>query len=299
MALKALLIIVVISILMEDGSSIRKTAEERKEDEEVQKAVNATLAAEEEEKQKEEKKKRKKTVEDPVQIREDEASPDQVCPEVPLCPDPVKCPEEKTCPEVKSCPPCEICPEIRPCQPCRKCPDPVECGPCHECPPIECGPCPPIHCQPCPVVNHTSGHQDCPSPPLCPEAPGLSLPAAMAVGAVTGILVTGTAAIVGFILRYVPPFVSGFLFLATIIILWYLCSQYPETARELGGRAATLLREAATALSHRVMEALRHHHEQVGVFILNLISSKFEFHVFFFFFKLCTKIFYVRIFNFN
>ncbi len=87
----------------------------------------------------------------------------------------------------------------------------------------------------------------------------------MAVGAVTGILVTGLAANVGLILRYVPPVASGFLFLATIIIVWYLCSQYPETARELGSRAANLLREAAVTLGHRVMEALRHHQEQVSV----------------------------------
>ncbi len=93
----------------------------------------------------------------------------------------------------------------------------------------------------------------------------MSTPVAMAVGAVTGILVTGTAAIVGLILRYVPPFVSGFLFLATIIILWYLCSQYPETARELGGRAWTALQEATVALGHQVMEALQRHQEQVGV----------------------------------
>ncbi len=100
---------------------------------------------------------------------------------------------------------------------------------------------------------------------------------AMAVGAVAGLLVTGVAAIIGIIIRYFSPIECGFLFLATIIIVWYFSSQYPETARELGGRAATLLREAATALSHRVMEALRHHHEQVGL----SNPLKFEFHILF------------------
>ncbi len=101
---------------------------------------------------------------------------------------------------------------------------------------------------------------------ICPEAgvASLSVPAALVVGAVTGVLITGLAAAVGLILRYVSPIVSGFLFLATVIIVWYLCSQYPETARELGGRAATLLREAAAALSHRIVDVIRHHNEQVG-----------------------------------
>jgi hypothetical protein len=85
----------------------------------------------------------------------------------------------------------------------------------------------------------------------------------MLVGACASLLVTGVATIVGLVLRYVPPTISGFLILATIIIIWYLCSHYPETARELGGRAATLLREAAAALSHRIMAAIRHH-DQVG-----------------------------------
>jgi hypothetical protein len=60
--------------------------------------------------------------------------------------------------------------------------------------------------------------------------------------------------------------------------MWYLCSQYPETARELGGRATTLLREAVVALGHRVMEAIRHHQEQVG-FSNKPSLSKNEFHV--------------------
>ncbi len=87
---------------------------------------------------------------------------------------------------------------------------------------------------------------------------------AMAVGAVAGLLVTGVATALGLLLRYVPPTVSGFLILAIIVVIWYLCSQYPEAAREIGGRVVETLREAASTLSHRVVEALRHHNNQVG-----------------------------------
>jgi hypothetical protein len=93
----------------------------------------------------------------------------------------------------------------------------------------------------------------------------MSVPLALVVGAIAGGLATGLVTLIGLVLRYVPPFVSGFLFLATIVIIWYLCSQYPETARELGGRAATLVREAAVALGHRVMAAIQRHQGQVGV----------------------------------
>ncbi len=92
----------------------------------------------------------------------------------------------------------------------------------------------------------------------------MSVPVAMAIGACASLLVTGVVTALGLLLRYVPPTVSGFLILATIIIIWYLCSHYPETARELGGRAVAVLREAAMALSHRVVEALQRHNEQVG-----------------------------------
>ncbi len=114
----------------------------------------------------------------------------------------------------------------------------------------------------------------------------MSASLALLVGVLVGLLCSAVAAAIGLILRYVPPIASGFLFLATVIIVWYLCSQYPETAREIGGRAATLLREAAVALSHRIMAAIRHH-DQVGfsfLFFLRL-SSMFQ--------KVCTKIFYV------
>jgi hypothetical protein len=120
----------------------------------------------------------------------------------------------------------------------------------------------------------------------------MSASLALAVGVLVGLLCSAVAVAIGLILRYVPPIASGFVFLATIVIVWYLCSHYPEAARELSDRAATLLREAATALSHRVMEALRHHHEQVGLptnlsFLLRLSSM-------FYLKKVCTKIFYVE-----
>jgi hypothetical protein len=245
---------------MEDGSSIKKTPEEEKEDRELAEKVNATLAEEEEEKKRlEEKKKR----------TEDEACP----------------PVNNTCPIVEPCPTDKECLSCEDCRPCE------DCKPCKE-----CGQCPEVKpCKPCAVANNTSPNEDCPVPPMCAESPGLTLPAAMAVGAVTGILVTGFAATLGLVLRYVPPIASGFLFLATIIIVWYLCSQYPETARELGGRAATLLREAAVALGHRVMAAVQRHQEQVSVptksKLFFRMSSMFHFEV-------CTKIFYVEKINF-
>jgi hypothetical protein len=273
---KVLLIFILVAILMEDGSSIRKTKEEIQEEEEVAKAVNATLAAEEEKKRKEEEdeaKKKKKKGESKVKVKEDDQpkkekkDEDEALPCLNL-----------TCPVIKPCQPCEE----EDCPPCERCPEGQGCPPCKK-----CGACPP--CGPCPVDNSTILEVDCPAPPACPRHPGLTLPAAMAVGAVTGILVTGIAATVGLILRYVPPIISGFLVLATVVILWYLCSQYPETARELGGRAANLLREAAVALGHRVMAAIQRHQEQVGVPMLkpNLLrmSSMFQ--------KVCTEIFYV------
>ncbi len=101
----------------------------------------------------------------------------------------------------------------------------------------------------------------------------MSVPEAMAVGAVAGLLVTGLATTIGLLLRYVSPIVSGFIFVATIFIIWYLSSHYPEAARDLGGRAATLLREVAVALGHRVMAAIQRHQVQVGFSLLSLISS--------------------------
>jgi hypothetical protein len=256
-------VIVIFALLLEDSSSVRKKSEEeKKEDEEVARAVNASLAEEAEKKRKEEDDEKKKqldlekkknrtltTESEKDEKKEDVAvkgkDQDEACP-----------PLNSTCPEERTCPPCEDCPEGQDCPPCKK-----------------CGTCPP--CGPCPSLNRTNLDVDCPAPPVCPGDPGLSLPAAIAVGAVTGVLVTGLAAAIGLILRYVDPIASGFLFMATIVIIWYLCSHYPETARELGGRAANLLREAAVAVSHRVMEAIRRHQEQVGFPVFSMPSFFF------------------------
>ncbi len=230
----------------------KKTEKEEKEEKELAERVNATLAAEEAEKKKEEedeaKKKKKEekteTKKEDGDERTEVKGKDEACP-----PTNSSCSIAGPCPEVRDCPEEKVCPEQKPC---KECPKPVE----QDCPP--CQPCRP--CGPCPTVNHTS-----PSvPDACPEMASMSVPVALVVGAVASLLVTGVAAAIGLLLRYVSPLVSGFLFLATIIIVWYLCSKYPETARELGGRAAALVRDAAVALSHRVMEALRHHHEQVS-----------------------------------
>jgi hypothetical protein len=96
----------------------------------------------------------------------------------------------------------------------------------------------------------------------------MTIPVAMAVGAAASFLVIGVATAVGLVIRYVPPMFSGLLFISIVVLTWYLSSHYPETARELGGRAATILREAASTLSHRVVEVLRRHSEQVGFLIL-------------------------------
>jgi hypothetical protein len=253
MAFKAICIILVIVVLLEDGSSIRKTDEEKREEKELAELVNATLAEEEKKKAEEEKKKEEKD-EDPKKkkkedrkksgeqedgdkrdIVEKKVGQDEACP-----------PINYTCPIVKPCPPA------------------VECKPCPDVEP--CGPCPPIFCQPCgpdPVVNHTEAT---PSACQCPgETLGMTVPVALIVGACAGGLLSGVATILGLVIRYFSPIESGFMFLATIIIVWYLCSHYPDTVRELGGRAATLLREAAVSLSHRVMAAIQRHQEQVSV----------------------------------
>jgi|688.fasta_scaffold640041_1 hypothetical protein len=266
MAFKALLIVIVISILMEDGSTIQKSEEEKREEKELAELVNKTLAEEkkkeDEEKRREDKKKRKiedktKTEEEDQGKRMDVEDKDEACP-----------PTNSSCPIVELCQPCEDCPGCPGERPCQECPPCEECGPCPEIRP--CKPCRP--CGPCPVVNSTMS--DPPTTSACPEASGMSPAVAMAVGAIASLLVTGVATAIGLLLRYASPMLSGFIFLATIIIVWYLSSQYPETARELGSRTANLLREAAVALGHRVMAAVQRHQDQVSVPIC-LISSCF------------------------
>jgi hypothetical protein len=270
-------IIVVFALLLEDGSSVRKrTEEDEKEDREIAEKVNATLAEEkkkeDEEKRREIEKKKKQQDQEKKgagQVKETgstekEKGQDEACPTLNQT-----CPEQKTCPEVKKCPVCEICPEVEP---------PVECDPCPEV--KQCQPCQP--CRSCPVINNTEVVQDQPPTISCPEVAEvtMSVPMAMLVGACASLLVTGVATAIGLLLRYVQPTISGLLMIAILILVWYLSSQYPETARELGGRAANLLREAAVALGHRMMAAIQRHQEQVG-FPVNpclflRMSSKFQ-----------------------
>ncbi len=273
---------------MDDSSSIRKTEEEEKEDEEVAKAVNATLAAEEERKKKEDEDEKKKRDKGNIKRGEDGKKPGEqedgdegqkgqgeACSPVNCT-----CPIVEPCPKVQDCPvPVVNCSEVLECRPCPECPKPKECIPCNGCPPCqECGPCPTVKpCKPCPTVNNTSS-RDTSSTTGCPEAPGMSLPVAVAVGAMAGMLLTGVATTIGILLRYTSAIESGFVFLATIIVVWYLCSHHPEAAREIGGRVVEILREATTTLSHRVVEALRHHNNQVGYPSPSLPLS-FEFHI--------------------
>jgi hypothetical protein len=274
MVIKSLLIFLVIAILMEDSASIKKSEEEKKEEEEVAKAVNATLAEEEKKKKEEEdekkRKEEKKKLEDPVVSEgsgggfrgRDEALPslNATCP---------------VCPEVQDCPPPREC---GPCAPCGPCPEERDCPeekPCHENPCLPCrpcGPCPPV--KPCPSLNQTSRTAF----DGCPEASGLSVPVAMVVGALISLGTMGLAAVVGLILRYVPPLISGILFLTVIFVVWFLSSQYPDVARDMGGRVATILREATVALGHRIMAAIQRHRDQVNssnLILFQVLSFKF------------------------
>jgi uncharacterized membrane protein YphA (DoxX/SURF4 family) len=278
--------VLVIAILMEDSTSIKKTPEEEKEEREMAEKVNATLAEEEEmERQEEEERKKRQDQEKKQEENQDQEKQgkarnetgsatsstgkikgqDEACPTV-----------NSTCPEQESCQPC---PEVRLCLPCKECPAPVDCPkvdscqPCAPCPPIDCGPCPEVGpCRPCrPCVPNNTIVQP-PSDSGCPEpVQAMTVPVAMAVGAGAALLVTGVATVIGLVIRYVPPIVSGFIFVSTIIIVWYLSSQYPETARDLGRRAWTTLQEATVALGHRIVEAIRHHNDQVGYPIFLLI----------------------------
>jgi hypothetical protein len=239
-----LCVILVFALLLEDGSSVRKkTEEEEREDREIAEKVNSTLA---EEKEKEEEEKRRENEKEKKKLDQEENKKRGR--------DKKEVLEDKN----EACLPTNTsCPIQKPCEDCPDCPS-VRCDPCPKektCPPV----------LPCPTEVNSTVDQ----PPICrdPEipVPAMTIPVAMAVGAVASLLVTGVAAAIGLLLRYVSPIVSGFLFLATIVILWYLCSQYPETARELGGRAAALVRDAAVTLSHRVMEAIQRQADQVGL----------------------------------
>jgi hypothetical protein len=264
MVIKTALIFMVILILMEDSVSIKKSPEAEKEDQEIAAAVNRTLAEEarerEEEKKREAKKPKKKDEEEKKKMEKGEKSKDREIEEkegeAEASPYNCSCPEVRQCPEPVECPKPEVCPEVK-----------------------RCGPCLPVEpCLPCPVVNST---MDQPPTVTCPEASagGMSIPAAMAVGAAAALLVTGVATTIGLLLRYTSPIESGFIFLAALIFMWYLSSHHPEVARELGGRAVAVLREATAALSHRIMEAIRHREDQVGFSSSNFLRLSPMFHL--------------------
>jgi uncharacterized membrane protein YphA (DoxX/SURF4 family) len=244
---KVLLIFILVAILMEDGSSIRKTKEEIQEEEEVAKAVNRTLAEEEEKRKREEEDGKKRQDHQEKEKKLDQEKGKKEKKEDKL---------EKQERQDEACLPVNVtCPIVDPCQPCKV---------CEECPEVvECGPCPTIRCEPCkPCVPGNTTTVDPPSG--CPDPASMSVPVALAVGAMASLLVTGMAAAIGLLLRYVSPFVSGFLFISLVAITWYLSSHYPETARDLGGRVVATLREATVALGHRVVEAIQRHNDQVG-----------------------------------
>jgi hypothetical protein len=258
MVFKTLLIVIVFAVLLEDSASIRKTEEEKKEDREIAERVNKTLAEEKKKEDEERKRGEQKKKEGEVKIQkarepeEERKDKGEALPCFNLtCPTIEPCPEEKECPTQK-----EVCPEVEPCS----------CLPCEECPKAkECGPCPKVKpCPPCGPESRDNSTSQPPSEVICPEPASMTVPEAMAVGAVASLLVTGVAKAIGLLLRYVPPVTSGFVFLATIVIVWYFSSQHPETARELGGRAVAILREASVALGHRLMAAIQRHHDQVN-----------------------------------
>jgi uncharacterized RDD family membrane protein YckC len=88
----------------------------------------------------------------------------------------------------------------------------------------------------------------------------LATPEAVLVGAAAAVLVLAVAAAVAIIVRYFSTITSGLLIVSTIVLVWYLSSMYPETARRLGARILGALRRAATSIVDRV---LRRHHSEV------------------------------------
>jgi hypothetical protein len=122
----------------------------------------------------------------------------------------------------------------------------VHCKPCLPCPTVK----PPVDCDP-----GLSGN----------AAPAMSVPVAVVVGAVGSLLAMALVGVAGLILRYAPVFVSGSLFVGTIIIVWYLCSKYPAVARDLGTRVIELAREATHSLADRVLGALRSQREVIQI----------------------------------
>jgi hypothetical protein len=113
-------------------------------------------------------------------------------------------------------------------------------------------------CVPCPDLHEACG-------PTTPS-PGdsdtftLATPEAILVGAAAAVLVLVVAAAVAIIVRYLPNITSGLLIVATIVLVWYLSSMYPEAARRLGARILGAVRSAATSIVDRL---LRRNHPEV------------------------------------
>jgi hypothetical protein len=128
---------------------------------------------------------------------------------------------------------------------------PVECIPCS---PLPCDPvpCRPVHCSQPPGIE---GHGMAASP--------MTVPVALAVGAAASVLVMGVVAFLGFVIRYMPIYVSGIVFVGSIALTFYLSSRYPASARELGQRVLGAVREAATSVVDRATSALTRHLPQV------------------------------------
>jgi hypothetical protein len=117
-------------------------------------------------------------------------------------------------------------------------------------------------CLPCPILHDGCG----PSAHGDPDPITLATPEAILVGAAAAVLVLVVAAAVAILVRYLPTITSGLLIVATIVLVWYLSSMYPEAARRLGARLLGALRRAATSIVDRV---LRRHHPEVKCSCIN------------------------------
>jgi hypothetical protein len=131
---------------------------------------------------------------------------------------------------------CPVCPD---------CPSPRECTPSQESPP-----CNPSSGGPIPGVD-AGGHSDV-----------VEIPMAFLMGAAATLLMMILAVVIGAIIRYLPLIVTGFLFLVSVCMVWYLSSKHPEAARRLGARVWEALRSGVTAVVDRL---LGRRHPEVSV----------------------------------
>jgi hypothetical protein len=115
-------------------------------------------------------------------------------------------------------------------------------------------------CPPCPILRDVCGPTS--TSPGDSGTTTLATPEAILVGAAAAVLILAVAATVAILVRYLPTITSGLLIVATIVLVWYLSSMYPEAARRLGARLLEALRRAATSIVDRVF---RRHHPEVSV----------------------------------